>query len=187
VLKNASSEWNVTSRRMSRVVMLKSETCAEAPTLIQFHGWNDAAIPARTSIEYFETVRRETPNASGFYRLYMGPGMLHCGGGQGPQAVDWLSLVAAWVERGSPPGLWRRAGLAVDGLMSRRVRQPATRETFCAPTQAMPSEPATANIAVGRRRQLGRPKRRPAEADFRTTALGSHLERRDGPLCGHPV
>jgi tannase/feruloyl esterase len=72
--------------------------------LIQFHGWNDAAIPARMSIAYSENVRRKTPKAGGFYRLYMVPGMLHCGGGRGPQAVDWLKLVETWVERGSPPG-----------------------------------------------------------------------------------
>jgi len=72
--------------------------------LIQFHGWSDAAIPALASITYFDDVRRKTPNADQFYRLYMVPGMLHCGGGPGPQGVDWLGLVRAWVEQGQAPG-----------------------------------------------------------------------------------
>jgi feruloyl esterase len=72
--------------------------------LIQFHGWSDAAIPAKASIGYFQDVQRKTPHASGFYRLYMVPGMLHCGGGPAPQGVDWLKLVQAWTEHGSPPG-----------------------------------------------------------------------------------
>ena len=41
---------------------------------------------------------------SAFYRLYLIPGMLHCGGGRGPSAVDWQSLLEAWVEQGQAPG-----------------------------------------------------------------------------------
>ena len=73
--------------------------------LIQFHGWNDAAIPAQASLAFFDDLRRKTPNSDQFYRLYMVPGMLHCFGGPGPQGVDWLGLVQAWVEKGEPPGL----------------------------------------------------------------------------------
>jgi feruloyl esterase len=32
------------------------------------------------------------------------PGMLHCGGGNGPCQVDWLSLLQDWVEHRKPPG-----------------------------------------------------------------------------------
>ncbi|HLK24391.1 MAG TPA: tannase/feruloyl esterase family alpha/beta hydrolase [Caulobacteraceae bacterium] len=72
--------------------------------LIQFHGWNDPAIPARGSIDYYGLVRRQMGDVSGFYRLYLIPGMLHCGGGPGPGAVDWLAVLRAWVEQGQPPG-----------------------------------------------------------------------------------
>ena len=41
---------------------------------------------------------------SDFYRLYMVPGMLHCGGGRGPSNVDWLGVLEAWVELGEAPG-----------------------------------------------------------------------------------
>jgi feruloyl esterase len=65
--------------------------------LIQFHGWNDPAIPARGSIRYYEAVGAKMGDTSGFYRMYLVPGMLHCGGGPGPAAVDWLALLDGWV------------------------------------------------------------------------------------------
>ena len=73
--------------------------------LIQYHGWNDPAIPARGSIAYYEDVRRTLGYTGDFHRLYMVPGMLHCGGGASPSNVEWLSLLEAWRERGQAPGL----------------------------------------------------------------------------------
>ena len=72
--------------------------------LIQYHGWNDPAIPARASIAYYEDMRRTTGGDVGdFYRLYLVPGMLHCGGGPGPGVVNWLDVMRAWVEQGAAP------------------------------------------------------------------------------------
>ncbi|HEV2362801.1 MAG TPA: tannase/feruloyl esterase family alpha/beta hydrolase [Caulobacteraceae bacterium] len=72
--------------------------------LIAYHGWNDPAIPARASIAYFEDVRRAMEgDVSAFYRLYLVPGMLHCGGGPGPGEVNWLEVMRAWVEKGQAP------------------------------------------------------------------------------------
>jgi hypothetical protein len=76
---------------------------ARGGKLIQYHGWNDPAIPPRGSIVYYENVRATMGDVDGFYRLYLVPGMLHCGGGQGPSGVNWLSLIQDWVEQGRPP------------------------------------------------------------------------------------
>jgi Tannase and feruloyl esterase len=72
--------------------------------LIQYHGWNDPAIPPRSSIRYYEEVARTIGDTGGFYRLYMVPGMLHCGDGVGPGRVDWLSLLDGWVSDKKAPG-----------------------------------------------------------------------------------
>jgi feruloyl esterase len=72
--------------------------------LIQYHGWNDPAIPARSSILYYEDVQKTMGDTSGFYRLYLVPGMLHCGGGPAPTNVDWLSALDAWVTADKAPG-----------------------------------------------------------------------------------
>jgi feruloyl esterase len=72
--------------------------------LIQYHGWNDPAIPPRGSIRYHDELAAKMGDTAGFYRLYMIPGMLHCAGGNGPGTVDWLGLMDKWVETKSAPG-----------------------------------------------------------------------------------
>jgi hypothetical protein len=71
--------------------------------LLQYHGWNDQNIPARSSIRYYEDVTEHMGDPADFYRLYMVPGMLHCGGGMGPNDVDWLALLDEWVTEGKAP------------------------------------------------------------------------------------
>jgi hypothetical protein len=71
--------------------------------LIQYHGWGDAAIPPRASIAYYERVQAKMGDARSFYRLFMAPGMLHCGGGAGPDVLATLPAIAEWVENGQPP------------------------------------------------------------------------------------
>jgi hypothetical protein len=86
--------------------------------LIIYHGWNDAAISALNSINYYESVRETMGPAEtdSFLRLYMVPGMQHCFGGPGtdtfgqfgsspqddPQHNMYVAL-EQWVEKGSAP------------------------------------------------------------------------------------
>jgi hypothetical protein len=86
--------------------------------LILYHGWNDPAISALNTVEYYNDVlnrmRGQEPEA--FLRLYMVPGMQHCGGGPGPDsfgmgggAKDAQHNVALaleqWVEKGIAPNV----------------------------------------------------------------------------------
>ena len=43
-------------------------------------------------------------DTSGFYKMYLIPGMLHCAGGVGPSNVDWVALLDAWVIDKKAPG-----------------------------------------------------------------------------------
>jgi Tannase and feruloyl esterase len=74
--------------------------------LIQYHGWNDPQISPASSVQYYERVV-ETLGTSdkvrGSYRLFMAPGMGHCGGGEGPNNFDMVSSLEQWVESGKPP------------------------------------------------------------------------------------
>ncbi len=86
--------------------------------LILYHGWSDAAIPPLAVIDYYNSVvaKMGERQTSRFVRLYMAPGMQHCGGGPGPNVFGQFSVpqgdaqhdVAAvlerWVEQGVPPG-----------------------------------------------------------------------------------
>jgi feruloyl esterase len=71
--------------------------------LLMYHGWEDPAIPAGNSIRYFEAARRALGDQAGEIRLFMVPGLAHCFGGDGPNALDALSALDAWVESGKPP------------------------------------------------------------------------------------
>jgi feruloyl esterase len=76
---------------------------ARGGKLLLVHGWSDPAISARATIEYFKAVERRTPQASSFTRLFLMPGVLHCGGGSGCDEVDWAALIRSWVEQGEAP------------------------------------------------------------------------------------
>jgi feruloyl esterase len=71
--------------------------------LLQYHGWTDAPIPPRISLDYFASVQQRMGDTRDFHRLFMVPGMNHCGGGEGPWQVDWLGALERWVERGEAP------------------------------------------------------------------------------------
>lgn len=73
--------------------------------IIQYSGWADQQVNPLPGITYYETVRRKMGEAAtrDFYRMYMVPGMFHCGGGPGCGSVDWLAAVMDWVEKGIAP------------------------------------------------------------------------------------
>ena len=73
--------------------------------LLLYHGWSDPLITAHNTVNYYASVKtrlgtRETESS---VRLFMAPGMNHCGGGPGPSTVDWLAALERWVEHGQAP------------------------------------------------------------------------------------
>jgi len=76
---------------------------ARGGKLIQYHGWSDPAIPALDSVDYFNSVQARMGPTGNFYRLFMAPGMLHCGGGPGPNMLQTLPAIVAWVEQNRAP------------------------------------------------------------------------------------
>lgn len=97
---------------------------ANGGKLIQYHGWGDAAISPLSSIEYYESVRgflgrfpdarHASTDPSDFYRLFLVPGMGHCGGGLGPNVFNVLTALDTWVERGAAPEKIIGSGKAAD-------------------------------------------------------------------------
>jgi hypothetical protein len=91
---------------------------ARGGKLILFHGWNDPALPAGMTLDYYRRVqeRMGREQSSDFVRLYMVPGMQHCFGGPGPNAFGQIppggganprhnigAALEHWVETGKPP------------------------------------------------------------------------------------
>ena len=71
--------------------------------MILFHGWTDPGQSAFTTIDHYEAAKKEDPQLADYFRLFLLPGVAHCGGGPGPSEADWVELVRAWVEQGIAP------------------------------------------------------------------------------------
>jgi feruloyl esterase len=108
--------------------------------LILYHGWSDALIVPRGTVEYYEemldaTFDGDMEAARERARLFMIPGMGHCSGGPGPNTWDKLAPLVEWVERGVAPDAVvaeHRTGGVVDN----------TRPIFAYPDQAAYSGPS---------------------------------------------
>jgi feruloyl esterase len=86
--------------------------------LLLVHGFADPIVPTLNTIAYYERlIASQTPEGrhdeqkqkeglhrtQEFARLFLQPGVAHCGGGAGPDATDFLSPLVQWVERGIAP------------------------------------------------------------------------------------
>ncbi len=78
---------------------------AHGGKLLQYHGWNDQLISPFNSINYYRSVEEKmgAGRLRDSYRLFMAPGMTHCGGGDGPNTLDTVSTIEQWVEHGIAP------------------------------------------------------------------------------------
>ncbi len=73
--------------------------------LILWHGWNDQHISAQATLNYYQAMRKTLGfnQVKRFAKLYMLPGVGHCSGGEGPDSIDLLTPMMAWVESGASP------------------------------------------------------------------------------------
>ncbi|PYH64324.1 tannase and feruloyl esterase [Aspergillus vadensis CBS 113365] len=85
--------------------------------ILHFHGEQDPSVPTASSVHYYEAVRKimfpnESLNTSAaalgeFYRLYLVPGMAHCGTNSeqpnGPFPQTNMAVMIDWVENGVVP------------------------------------------------------------------------------------
>ncbi len=88
--------------------------------LIQYHGWSDWQISPLNSVHYYESVVENVGGASKVqdsYRLFMVPGMGHCGGGEGPNRFDMVGALEQWTEQGQAPA--RIIASSADGKRTR--------------------------------------------------------------------
>ena len=76
---------------------------AHGGKLLVYHGWSDPGIPPRNSVNYYDSLLKATRNARDGVRLFMVPGMAHCGGGDGTSTFDMIAAVDTWVETKAAP------------------------------------------------------------------------------------
>jgi feruloyl esterase len=85
--------------------------------LLIYHGWNDAAIAAGSTVDYYKSLiaKMGATDTNSFVRLFMVPGMQHCSGGPGATSFGQTAVadgdpdrnigkaLEQWVERGVAP------------------------------------------------------------------------------------
>jgi feruloyl esterase len=79
---------------------------AHGGKLLQYHGWADPGIAPGNSVNYYKSVLEAMggkAKVGGSYRLFMVPGMGHCGGGDGTNTFDMVSALDQWVTAGKAP------------------------------------------------------------------------------------
>jgi feruloyl esterase len=89
--------------------------------MILWHGWTDPGIPAFNTLGYMQTVEQEMGKEAvdEFVRVYMAPGVNHCGGGVGPNQWDMLTPLVSWLEEGVAPTSIVAASVDADGETTR--------------------------------------------------------------------
>jgi Tannase and feruloyl esterase len=69
-----------------------------------YFGWADPQLNPLMGVEYYEqVVEKMGPSTGDFARLYMVPGMFHCGGGVGTGVFDTATPLVKWVEASAAP------------------------------------------------------------------------------------
>jgi hypothetical protein len=79
---------------------------AHGGKVLMWHGFADQLIVPGGTIDYYDNVARRAggyERAQKFARLFMAPGVAHCGGGNGPQPQALFEAVVDWVEHGKAP------------------------------------------------------------------------------------
>jgi len=121
--------WNLSDfdfdRDYKRVGMFATLANANNPDLrkfaalgnkmILYFGWHD--LLQMEAIDYYETLERTMGGRKAtqdFFRLFSVLGMNHCSGGPGAFAIDYLTYLEDWVERGHAPD--KLIGAHVNGL-----------------------------------------------------------------------
>jgi feruloyl esterase len=92
---------------------------ARGGKLVVYHGWDDPAISALSTIQYYDSVvaKMGQKDVDSFVRLYMAPGVQHCADGPGPDYFGEVgrltfddpthslnATLERWVEKGTAPG-----------------------------------------------------------------------------------
>jgi feruloyl esterase len=81
-----------------------SEFEANGGKLLLYAGWGDTTITPENTALYYESVLEEMgPDQDDWMRLFMVPGMGHCGGGPGPNSFDSIGTLDAWRTSGTAP------------------------------------------------------------------------------------
>jgi feruloyl esterase len=90
--------------------------------VIIWHGWADPLINANGSVDYYDRVTKKMgglKRTQDFARLFMAPGIGHCGGGPGLAPQRPFDAIVNWVEKGMAPATLPAARTIDGGTQTR--------------------------------------------------------------------
>jgi hypothetical protein len=68
---------------------------------IVYHGLSDQAMWTGALTQWYEKLTpRDSQGPQSWARLFLVPGLTHCGGGQSTDQFDMLTAIQQWVEKG---------------------------------------------------------------------------------------
>jgi feruloyl esterase len=77
---------------------------ARGGKLLLYHGWADPGPAPENTINYYDAVNKKLGGKPDeWMRLFLMPGVGHCGGGVGPDQADFLGALDRWREAGTAP------------------------------------------------------------------------------------
>jgi hypothetical protein len=86
--------------------------------LIFFHGDSDPWFSPLDTLAYYKslaTTNGGAENVAKWSRMFLVPGMAHCGGGPALDRFDMLTVIVNWVEKGTAPDSVTATGQAFPG------------------------------------------------------------------------
>jgi feruloyl esterase len=120
---------------------------ARGGKLLIYHGWSDGgsggSISALNTVWYYESLLNYMgPNQDDWLRLFLVPGMDHCGGGTGPNQFNKIAVLERWREKNEPPTSITAARVNEGGVID------MTRPLCPYPQQAVYNGSGTTNDAA---------------------------------------
>ena len=84
--------------------------------LLVYHGLSDQAMSTGSLVQWYEQLTpRQSEGPQDWARLFLVPGMTHCGGGRSTDQFDVLSVIQDWVEHDHAPDRIVAKGTAFPG------------------------------------------------------------------------
>lgn len=86
------------------VATLLSSFAGRGGKMIVYHGLSDQAMATGALTAWYDQLSpRQSSGPQDWARLFLIPGMTHCGGGQSTDQFDMLTAIQNWVEKGQAP------------------------------------------------------------------------------------
>ena len=114
----AAAEIDQTARINDAVSTDLSTFSARGGKLILYEGLSDPVFSADDIVDYYRRLQRDNggaDKAASYARLFLIPGMTHCGGGPSTDQFDALTALEKWVEQGQAPQSIIARGAAFPG------------------------------------------------------------------------